>query len=54
MHRNHRRDFGMNYAAYNKPASVYYWTRSGQVRVRVRVRVRLLFGFGLGLGLGLG
>ena len=31
VHRNHRREFGMNYAAYNKPASVYYWTRSGQV-----------------------
>ena len=31
VHRNHRHKFGMNYAAYNKPASVFYWTQSGQV-----------------------
>ena len=31
VHRNHRHEFGMNYAAFNKPASVLYWTRSGQV-----------------------
>jgi hypothetical protein len=31
VHHNHRKEHGMNYAAYNKPASVFYWTRSGQV-----------------------
>ena len=31
VHHNHRGKKGMNYAAFNKPASVYYWVRSGRV-----------------------
>ena len=31
VHHNHRADEGMNYAAFNKPASVNYWVHSGAV-----------------------
>jgi hypothetical protein len=31
VHRNHREMGGMNYAAFNKPASVNYWVHSGAV-----------------------
>ena len=31
VHHNHRGKKGMNYAAFNKPASVYYRVRSGRV-----------------------
>ena len=31
VHPNHRGMGGMNYAAFNKPASVTYWMRSGAV-----------------------
>ena len=41
VHPNHRTDEGMNYAAFNKPASVNYWVRSGGVPSGVQYVMQL-------------
>eukprot|EP00966_Prymnesium_polylepis_P319411 7375876-Prymnesium_polylepis.1 len=41
VHRNHRTMGGMNYAAFNKPASVNYWIRSGAVPAGVEYVMQL-------------
>ena len=37
VHENHRGKGGMNYAAFNKPASVNYWVHSGEVPPEVEL-----------------
>ena len=41
VHPNHRTDEGMNYAAFNKPASVNYWVHSGAVPPNVKYVMQL-------------
>ena len=41
VHHNHRGDEKMNYAAFNKPASVNYWVRSGVVPADVEFVMQL-------------
>ena len=41
VHHNHRADERMNYAAFNKPASVNYWVHSGAVPPNVEYVIQL-------------